>query len=92
MVGNIPYSMDETAMQAIFVPFGPVLSARIAREKDGRSKGYGFVDMPDTDGETAIQALNGTTIGGRVIHVTETRPRPLATPMPVPPAPDEDFS
>ena len=92
LVGNIPYAMDETALQAILVPYGPVLTVRIARERDGRSKGYGFVDMPDVDALAAIEALNGSTLGGRTIHVSEAKAKTPAPLPPAPPPPDVDFS
>lgn len=54
----------------LFKPYGEVLSARIIRDRETkRSKGYGFVEMNDEDGQKAIAALNGTEHMGRNINV-----------------------
>ncbi len=54
----------------LFSPYGEVISARIIRDRETkRSKGYGFVEMKDEDGEKAIAALNGAEHMGRTINV-----------------------
>jgi len=75
-VGNLPYAVDETRLKQIFTPFGTVTSATIAADKgSGRSKGFGFVEMPDDDARKAILALNRTQLDGRTIWVNEARVR-----------------
>lgn len=77
-VGNISYSTSETNLEQTFSAFGTVDSARIITDRDsGRSKGFGFVEMPDqAEAEAAIAALNGTELDGRSITVNEARPKP----------------
>ena len=60
-VGNISFQLEESGLEAAFGEFGKVDSARIITDRaTGRSKGFGFVEMPDqTEGEAAVQALNG---------------------------------
>ena len=77
-VGNIAYRMTDDDLRTAFEAHGEVTSARIITDRDtGRSKGFGFVEMPDNDQATAaINALNGTEIEGRTMTVNEARPRP----------------
>jgi cold-inducible RNA-binding protein len=76
-VGNLTWTTTEDELEQLFEPFGTVESARIATDRDtGRSRGFGFVEMPDdAEGERAIEALNGTSLGGRALTVNEARPR-----------------
>jgi len=76
-VGNISYQLDESGLEAAFAEYGEVDSARIISDRDsGRSKGFGFVEMPNqTEGEAAIQNLNGKELEGRELKVNEARPR-----------------
>ena len=76
-VGNLSFSETEASLEAAFTPFGEVASARIVKDRDsGRSRGFGFVEMPtQTEAEAAIAALNGTELTGRVLTVNESRPR-----------------
>ena len=76
-VGNISYQLDESGLEAAFAEYGEVDSARIISDRDsGRSKGFGFVEMPNqTEGEAAIQNLNSKELEGRVLNVNEARPR-----------------
>lgn len=76
-VGNLPYSVDQDALQETFGQCGTVDSVSVITDRDtGRSKGFGFVEM-STDGEAqkAIQELNGTSMDGRQITVNEARPK-----------------
>jgi len=76
-VGNLSYDCSEEDLRTAFSAHGGVDSARLITDRDtGRSKGFGFVEMPD-DGEAtaAINALNGTEMMGRTIKVNEARPR-----------------
>jgi len=76
-VGNLSWDMSEDDLRAAFAPFGQVESARIITDKiSGRSRGFGFVEMPDEEeGKAAIAALNNKDIQGRNIKVNEARPR-----------------
>ncbi|HPB24180.1 MAG TPA: RNA-binding protein [Bacteroidales bacterium] len=72
--GNLHYGMTEDELQKIFEEYGQVASAKIITDKySGRSKGFGFVEMPD-DGEAqqAIEDLNGKDVKGRNITVNQS--------------------
>lgn len=76
-VGNLPYSVDRDELREIFAAYGEVAAARIVNDREsGRSKGFGFVEMPDdAQARQAVEALNGSDIGGRKAVVNEARPR-----------------
>lgn len=76
-VGNLPYSVTEDELQALFAEFGDVDTVNIIMDKyTGRSKGFGFVEMPDSaQADEAIKALNGKVVQGRDIKVNQARPR-----------------
>lgn len=76
-VGNVPYAATETDLEELFEPHGPLESVTIIRDRyDGRSKGYGFVEMESQeDGERAIEALDGQEMMGRPLKVNPARPR-----------------
>jgi RNA recognition motif-containing protein len=76
-VGNLTYGMTDTDLQNLFGPFGTVQSAQIIMDRDtGRSKGFGFVEMGNTDEATAaINALNQQDVNGRKLTVNEAKPR-----------------
>lgn len=76
-LGNLPYSSTEDDIEEAFRPYGEVVSVTIIRDRDtGRSKGFGFVEMPeDGEAQSAIAGLHGQEMGGRVLTVNEARPR-----------------
>jgi len=75
-VGNLAYSVNDTTLRSLFEPFGNVESARVISDRDtGNSKGFGFVEMADTDAQKAMGALNGREIDGRALRVNEARPQ-----------------
>ena len=75
-VGNIPWSLTEDQLREVFSGQGQVLNARIITERStGRSKGYGFVEVPEEDAEKMIE-MNGTEMEGRTLVVNEAKPRP----------------
>ncbi len=76
-VGNLSYNLSDNDLQQKFAEFGAVSSAKIIEDRDtGRSKGFGFVEMPnDDEGAKAIEGLNGTDVDGRSLTVNEARPR-----------------
>ena len=75
-VGNLPYGVTEDELRALFEEHGEVSSANVIIDRQtGRSKGFGFVEMPtDAEAETAINALNENPIKGRNIKVNQARP------------------
>jgi RNA recognition motif-containing protein len=77
-VGNLGYDVTDNELQAAFEAYGEVESARIITDRDtGRSKGFGFVEMPEKkEALKAIEGLNETELGGRNISVNEARPKP----------------
>lgn len=77
-VGNLPYSATDPDLQELFEQHGKVTSARVILDRmSGRSKGFGFVEMPDqSEGSAAIAALNGSDFQGRAIRVNESQPKP----------------
>jgi RNA recognition motif-containing protein len=76
-VGNLAFTTTDEELRALFEAYGSVETVRIMTDRDtGRSRGFGFVEMPDDPaGERAIEALNGTSLGGRALTVHEARPR-----------------
>jgi RNA recognition motif-containing protein len=76
-VGNISFSTTEEDLRQAFEVFGPVTSATILKDKlTNRSRGFGFVEMPDSaNAAAAIAGLNGQQLGGRELNVSEARPR-----------------
>lgn len=76
-VSNLPFTMKDEDLQATFEQFGSIDSAKVIRDKmSGRSRGFGFVEMPNSDeANTAISNLNGSEVGGRELKVSEAKPR-----------------
>lgn len=76
-VAKLNYSTSEAELKRAFEQFGEVASAKIVNDRDtGRSKGFGFVEMPnEAEGKAAIQGLNETELKGRTIVVKEAMPR-----------------
>jgi RNA recognition motif-containing protein len=79
-VGGLPYQTNENDLISLFEQIGPVASVAVITDREtGRSKGFGFVDMDNTeDGQQAISQLNGTLLGDRTITVNEARERQAA--------------
>ena len=76
-VGNIPYTTTGDDLSELFGEFGEVNDARVITDRGtGRSKGFGFVDMPnDSDANEAMKSLIGSDFNGRPLTVNEARPR-----------------
>ncbi len=77
-VGNLSWDLTEQDLLEMFAPYGEVISAKIVTDKfnNNRSKGFGFVEMSDSEaGNAAIAALHGTEVMGRSIVVNESQPR-----------------
>ena len=79
-VSNLSFRMQESELADVFSQFGEVSSARIITDREThRSRGFGFVEMPDDEAaKAAIEALNGKEVAGReiAVRVSEDRPRP----------------
>jgi len=76
-VGNISYSVDSHGLIEIFREHG-VLGERphiVMDRESGRSKGFGFINVPPEMADTAICALNGAIVGGRTIRVDRAHDR-----------------
>ena len=76
-VGNLSYEVTEDDLRMALEEYGQVESVTIIKDKyDGRSKGFGFVEMASKDeGQSAIDGLNGEELKGRALNVNEARPR-----------------
>ena len=76
-VGSLPYSVTDQDLEGIFADMGQVVSAKvIINNEDGRSKGFGFVEMGTAEEATqAIEKLNGASMEGRSILVSLARPQ-----------------
>jgi RNA recognition motif-containing protein len=76
-VGNLSYEVAEEDLREAFSRFGQVASANVIKDRDtGRSKGFGFVEMPtQAEAQAAIAGLNGQELKGRAMNVNEARPR-----------------
>jgi RNA recognition motif-containing protein len=76
-VGNISFELTESDLRGAFEAFGTVENVNIITDKySGRSRGFGFVEMPEKEeAEKAISSLNGKELGGRALKVNEAKPR-----------------
>lgn len=76
-VSNINYRTQEESLLDLFTSYGEVTSARIINDREtGRSRGFGFVEMPnDDEANAAIDALNGKEFEEKELNVSEARPR-----------------
>lgn len=76
-VGNLSWNLKDQDLSNLFATHGEVSSAKIVTDKfTNRSKGFGFVEMPNDDqAQAAIAALNGSEVDGRNIVVNESRPK-----------------
>lgn len=76
-VSNLNFSTTSESLQELFAAHGDVESAKIITDREsGRSRGFGFVEMPnDTEGQNAISELNETDFEGKTISVNVARPK-----------------
>jgi len=76
-IGNLPFTTTAADLTKLVKPFGEVISARIGLDKKThKSRGFGFVEVPDGAARAIISALNGTEFEGRKIKVNESTPHP----------------
>jgi RNA recognition motif-containing protein len=79
-VANLPWATTTDDLRALFAPHGEVHTTTIITDRrTGRSKGFGFVDMPRSAAEQAIASLHQSTVGGRDLTVRLARPRSSRT-------------
>ena len=76
-VGNLPYSATEQSLREAFATSGTVDSVSLITDRDtGQSKGFAFVEMStDAEAQAATQAMNGASLDGRQIKVSEAKPK-----------------
>jgi RNA recognition motif-containing protein len=76
-VGNLDFGATEDSIRSLFQPFGAIERVNLVTDRDtGRSRGFAFVEMTDpAEADRAIEALNGTDLGGRSLNVNEARPK-----------------
>ena len=76
-VGNLPWSMTDNDLEALFSECGPVTSAKVVSDRDtGRSRGFGFVEMDRADAQKAMSKLNGFQVESRALKVNEANDKP----------------
>ena len=75
-VGNLPWSATQESVESLFSPYGEVLSVKLVSDREtGRARGFGFVEMEDGEADSAIEALDNFSFGGRTLRVNEAKPR-----------------
>ena len=76
-VGNLAFSTNNADLEALFAEHGEVTRAQVITDREtGRSRGFGFVEMPSTDeANEAIRSLNGRNVDGRDLKVNQARER-----------------
>ncbi len=76
-VGNLSYDATEESVRSLFEAYGPVDRVSIVTDRDtGQPRGFAFVEMTDDDAASkAMEALNGTKMGGRNLNINEARPK-----------------
>lgn len=75
-VGNLPFTATEESVRALFSQHGTVEKVSLINDRDtGRPRGFGFVEMSNSDAARAMQAINGTELEGRSLKVNEAQDR-----------------
>src|SRR5512145_2479998 len=76
-IGNLPFTTTAAELTKLVKPHGEVISARIGLDKKThKSRGFGFVEVPDDNARAVIIALHGIKFHGRVLKVNESAPHP----------------
>ena len=76
-VGNLPWSVGDSELSDLFSEFGIVESASVVTDSEsGRSRGFGFVEMSQSDAQQAMAKLNGYTLDSRELRVNEAQSKP----------------
>lgn len=73
-IGNLSYDVTDEELTQVFSQCGQVSSAKVIRHRDGKSKGFGFVEMPNDDEAThAVDRMKGFDLKGRSLIVDVAR-------------------
>ena len=73
-VGNLPFTATEDGVRTLFAAHGTVEKVSLITDRDsGQPRGFGFVEMSNSDASRAMQALNGTDFNGRALRVNEAQ-------------------
>ena len=75
-IGNLAHETTDVDLRTAFSPFGKVVSVKIVSDRRGRTKGFGYVEMPDdTSAKAAMESLRGTQVNGRTMDIVLEEPR-----------------
>lgn len=76
-ISNLSYNISDEDLRQLFADYGEITSAKVIMDREtGRSRGFGFVELSDDElAKKAIEELNQASYDGKVINVTEARPR-----------------
>ena len=76
-ISNLSYNISDEDLRLLFADYGEITSAKVIMDREtGRSRGFGFVELSDDElAKKAIEELNQASYDGRVINITEARPR-----------------
>ena len=76
-ISNLSYNISDEDLRQLFADFGEITSAKVIMDREtGRSRGFGFVELSDDElAKKAIEELNQASYDGKVINITEARPR-----------------
>jgi RNA recognition motif-containing protein len=75
-VGNLPFTATDESVRTLFSKHGTVEKVSLITDREtGRPRGFGFVEMPNSDASRAMQALNGADFDGRPLKVNEAQDR-----------------
>jgi len=76
-IGNLPYSMTEEELEALFAEHGTVSTVNLIKDQfTGQSKGFGFIEMPtQVEAEEAIKQINNQSLKGKTLKANQARPR-----------------
>src|SRR4051794_8071253 len=73
-VGNLSWDVSESDLEQAFAPYGGTAAAIPTERDSGRSRGFGFIEVPEDQLQAAINAMNGKELGGRPLTVNEAKP------------------
>lgn len=76
-ISNLSYNISDEDLRLLFADYGEIISAKVIMDREtGRSRGFGFVELSDDElAKKAIEELNQASYDGKVINITEARPR-----------------
>ena len=76
-ISNLSYNISDEDLRQLFADYGEITSAKVIMDREtGRSRGFGFVELSDDElAKKAIEEINQASYDGKVINITEARPR-----------------